>query len=124
MKLAAIYAYQLTLPILGGATVVIVYALIIAKRMQRISLILSGQEAFEENIVKITDYSENLWWKITTAILFLSYIGFILFFSRFFNIPRIHGILFFGILIWILISYIGFRITKRRKQKIQWSDSV
>lgn len=105
--------WQLLLPSLGAVVVIIVYSLIIAKRYQKMSLAQERRKGYEVNTVKITDLSEGLWWRLTITIFFLSYVGFMLLFINSFNVKNVSDAIFLGLILWIFIAYIGYRITRK-----------
>ena len=106
--------FYLAIPVIGALSVLFIYSFILAKRYQKHSLLKETERAiyFKE---KVTDTSEGLWWLLTITISFLTYVGLILYFM---NYVRVFGevdtkdAVFYGMLSWIVVAIVGYRITK------------
>jgi len=107
---------KIVLPVIGFASVLIMYSLIIAKRYQKKLLIDEDYEQTgrEPNLYKITDVSERLWWNLSITIVFVSYFGFVMsYFNQKKDISVLPNAILIGFIVWAVIAFVGWKITRK-----------
>jgi hypothetical protein len=114
MSFAVSFLYNFFIPMLGFITVIIVYAIIIAKRYQKLSLLSDPDNITKHNfnVIKVMDESDKLWWQLCTSIVFLAYFGSIVFYFGLKVKSNLPDAILIGLLVWVLISFVGYKITK------------
>jgi hypothetical protein len=107
---------KVILPVIGFASVLIMYSLIIAKRYQKKLLIDEDYEKTgrEPNVYKITDVSERLWWNLAITIVFISYFGFIIaYVNQKKDVSALPDAILIGFFVWAVIAFVGWKITRK-----------
>jgi hypothetical protein len=102
------------LPTIGGITVLLAYSLIIYKRFQKQSYITKEFDEDKRKVVeeRLADNSEFLWWMLVSAVIFLAFFGFLLIFVARYHILSFADVVMYGVAIWALVAYAGYKITK------------
>lgn len=107
---------KIILPVIGFASVLVMYSFIIAKRYQKKLLIDEDYEQTgrEPNLYKITDVSERLWWNLSITIIFVSYFGFVMFyFNQKKDFSILPDVILIGFVVWVVIAFVGWKITRK-----------
>lgn len=106
--------FDIILPVIGSITTLLAYGIIIYKRHEKQKFITKEYNEDKREIIdeKLSDNSEFLWWMLVSVVIFLAFFGFLLIFVARYHIISFGDVLMYGIAIWGLIAYTGYKITK------------
>jgi uncharacterized membrane protein (DUF485 family) len=100
-------AAHFVLPIIGAIVLVFNYVVILMTRSQRLT-IMSGEKWERETH---TRDREKLWWALTMVIFLATIVGFSSLVSYATNEKLMEHILGIGVILWVLLMIVGYRLT-------------